>query len=305
MIETTKNNIQSDKILIAVIANRHANALKQLLESLEELSSDNASKHPFSLAIVDQDVEQSALHIAEAFGRNSFLNIAYFANKRKRDGQSLARNIAIDHAASNGYKFIVFVDEESTVSSEWLEQLMAIWKENQSSIVFGNYKSNARKPGRRPPPKTQQKFERRKLQRPGNIGSVLMPIQNVGKIRFNPRLDRTGGEDIRFFYQIQDKGYSFAMADKAISTMTLSTKTPPLWTKNLQSWFKQGVTQTVIAKRKSTHKTIAIHAAFGGVQNVTSILIDQLSKLFLKKNEKKNSDSSNSKYQKYLQRKSD
>jgi GT2 family glycosyltransferase len=117
------------KIAIAVATFRRPGGLRQLLRSFEELGPPSPGWSVVDTIVVDNDPERSATTVATAAGATYVCEA--------EPGIAAARNRAVTHARDVGAGWIAFVDDDQTVTPEWLLELTAMAEESDADAVIG------------------------------------------------------------------------------------------------------------------------------------------------------------------------
>ena len=130
---------------------------------------------------------------------------------------SVARNACLDAAQA---PLVAFIDDDETARSDWLAKLIARQEATKASVVFGKVKAvyaadapvwmPAADMHSTPPPIRNGEIVG------GYTCNVLMRRDVVGALRFDPAYGRTGGEDTKFFTQLQGEGVAMVYADDAV-----------------------------------------------------------------------------------------
>ncbi|MGZ5801376.1 MAG: glycosyltransferase [Burkholderiaceae bacterium] len=167
--------------------------------------------------VIDNDREESARAVTEQFRQTSDIEIIY--DVEPQQNIALARNRALNHVSS---EYFAFVDDDESVSQQWLSSLLSSMKEYQADFVFGPvisalpenapnwaaacFKKQWRKTG------TLMEF--------GGAGNVLgkMSAINHPVMRFNSAFGLTGGEDTEFFYRLFLSGKRLVWCNEAWAT---------------------------------------------------------------------------------------
>lgn len=167
--------------------------------------------------VADNDVEPSARSLVYALAGELPLDIAYVHCPAANI--SLARNACLE--SSNG-EFLVFIDDDSVASPEWLTELLKVADESGADAVLGPvhaiYGSGA--PGwmrRGDFHSTQPVFVHGEI-RTGYSGNVLLRRSSprVRGRRFNLARGRSGGEDTEYFTRLHQAGGRIAFAPGAL-----------------------------------------------------------------------------------------
>ena len=189
--------------------------LKELLQSLEnQVSIENFI---IRIIIVDNDTDKSAYPIVEAHQRLSSFQIDYDMEPEK--GISFVRNRAIRKVSAN---YFAFIDDDETVSENWLATMYKAMIDHQADIVFGPVVSLF--PDDAPTwAKNSPCFKRKNkatgtLLKTGATNNVLIRTAALGtpSQEFDPSFALTGGSDTEYFYRLFLAGKKLIFCDEAI-----------------------------------------------------------------------------------------
>ena len=189
--------------------------LRRLLEGILKLKADGA--FTFSCVVVDNDVNGSARPVVDTFMAKANFPIVYGIEPQRNF--ALVRNHTLRLATGD---FIVFIDDDEVPVPEWLFNLLATQKANNSDGVLGPvrpYFDN-------PPPKW---IIRGKLcDRPAHPTGMLLDWSQcrTGNVLLNRAIftergimfDQafaTGGEDVDFFKRASKAGCRFHWCEEA------------------------------------------------------------------------------------------
>lgn len=172
----------------------------------------------FSIVIIDNDSNRSALKLVNEFKNLSEINIIYDCEENQNI--SLARNKAVKNAKGD---FIAFIDDDEIPINKWLLNLMRAYKKfNADGIqgpVYPIYNKETPKWVKRgkfyerPPYKDGQILNWRQG-RTGNLfihRNIFKNNPNIFDSRFG-----SGGEDQDFFRRTIEKGFVFKYCNNAI-----------------------------------------------------------------------------------------
>ena len=154
----------------------------------------------------------------EAQGRDLGLDLIYVHAPARNI--SIARNACLESA--NG-DWVAFLDDDEVAGSLWLQALLRVGRRDDCEAVLGPvlaiYPAHtsawilaADLHSSRPT------YTRGKV-RSGYTGNVLVRrsfLESAG-LRFREEFGRTGGEDLQFFYELQDAGGRIAFAPEAVA----------------------------------------------------------------------------------------
>ncbi len=169
------------------------------------------------IVVIDNDREQSARHVVEAFRIDCPFGVVY--DVEPQQNIALARNRALDHVKSD---YFAFIDDDESASSTWLRSLLESLIRYQADLAFGPVISVL--------PYDAPKWAADCFHRPrrptgelvqfGGAGSVLgrRSVISNPKARFNPAFGLTGGEDTEFFHRLFLAGRRLIWCDEATAT---------------------------------------------------------------------------------------
>jgi len=191
--------------------------LAELLNKLQDQVTNGLFS--YSVAVVDNDHDQSAKKVVESFNQQSSLSVKYYTEPEQNI--ALARNKAVETAKGN---FIAFIDDDEFPVKEWLLNLYKTCIQFNADGVLGPVKPNFESE----PPKwiIEGKLHERASFKTGTritnsrdarTGNVLLSrrIFRDGVGPFDRKFGRTGGEDTDFFKRMMAKGYIFTWCDEA------------------------------------------------------------------------------------------
>jgi succinoglycan biosynthesis protein ExoM len=258
-------------ILIAVATYKRNAQLEDLIESFQKLDLGQYDDNRVEIAIVDNDPESGAETCVTTLAASSRFKMDYLKETRK--GVSHVRNTALEKALSENFDFIAFVDDDETVSPQWLSALLKTQSVTQAAAVFGPVNSTYDETC--PDWISEWRPHAISIDRddictvPGGTCNVLISTQAVieGDLRFDPRMSLTGGEDTLFFYQLMDRGYTLAnSADGVVNEPIPHNRTQPGWL--MKRWYRTGITDAFILNRHDTSAKSKLKAVLGGLVRI-------------------------------------
>lgn len=256
-------------VIVAVATYKRVDLLDNLLESLTHLTFTRNSGTSVSIAIIDNDPDQSARPCVETWMANFPFHLEYF--HEERPGVTHVRNRALDIASGSDY--LAFVDDDEFVTIDWLDILLSQIQADKAAAVFGPvhpvYTQDA--------PEWISKWgvhgtyiDADGLQeKPGATCNCLIDMSVVTKeaMQFDPKMSLTGGEDTLFFSQLQDKGYTLAQSSNAIVHEHIPDQRATVnWL--LKRWYRTGITDALIGGRNTPSILTRTKALFGGVARI-------------------------------------
>lgn len=206
-------------ILIGIITCKRPNLLNALLNSLY-CQSIFSSQVEIRTVIVDNDANQGALPIFNQHFNKFPTKIEYLVEYQK--GIPFARNRVLDQALANGAAYVAFIDDDETVSPEWLETLYSLIEEKKVDAVQGQVVSvlpDGKLPGWAHKAKRKEGNKEEGSKRNGlSTNNVIFSsrlIRDLG-LRFDERFALTGGSDMDFFERAAKLGSRHIWTNKAI-----------------------------------------------------------------------------------------
>lgn len=222
------NYQQEDQMASSIMAAKHvaiciATYQRPLLLS-DLLSSINQCKRPkgmqIEIRIIDNDCNGSAQAAVDAFREQAhgYQSISYTIEPRQNIAH--ARNAAIKQGEADAY---IFVDDDETVSTNWLMQLATTAHNHQADAVFGpvqaklgNYTGAWQERGRfyaKDVPTAGTPLDWRET-RTSNTW-VHGTWFNQRDFRFDAKLGRSGGSDSDLFARMAEAGAVYVSSKEA------------------------------------------------------------------------------------------
>lgn len=243
-------------IVISACTYKRPDGLDVLLSSLKELRVP--SDVSLCARIVDNEETPEAQTLVKRWSRHMPFPLYYVHEPDA--GIAPARNRALCEA--NAADFLVFVDDDETVSPQWIEELWRMQKQTSAQFVQGSVKLTVEDP-------SDEWFLRSKLfflkEYPdgaprheawsNNVMIDMVFVREHG-LHFDPKLRFDGGEDTLFFQQLCRKGGNGVFAAKA-DVYEVQPKSRLNWKWALARQFRNGNSRAMIAKRQRS-KTGAI-----------------------------------------------
>ena len=189
--------------------------LEQTLRSLAGL--DLPRELTVRVIVADNDTWPSARELVEKVSPDLPFDLRYIHCPAANI--SLARNTCLDAA---GGDFLAFVDDDSTVSPQWLASLVEAARATGADAVLGPvraiYSPSAPAWMRRGDFHSTVPVQVDGEIRTGYSGNALLrrASDHIAGRRFNLALGRTGGEDTEYFAQLHRAGGRIAYAPSAV-----------------------------------------------------------------------------------------
>jgi succinoglycan biosynthesis protein ExoM len=189
--------------------------LRRLLNKLENQQTDGLFS--YTIVVADNDYEQSAERVVEAFSSSSQISVTYCAEPQQNI--ALVRNKALQHAAGD---LVAFIDDDEFPEDRWLLELLKTMAKYEADGVLGPVKPYFESE----PPLWMKKgkfFERpdhptgyKLFWSESRTGNVLFRkyILNGPELPFDPQFN-TAGEDVDFFRRVMARGHVFVWCSEA------------------------------------------------------------------------------------------
>lgn len=192
---------------------------RELEETLRSLGAmtlpQDAQAH---VLVADNDTAPSARELVYALAASLPFEVIYI--HCPASNISIARNACLDHATGD---YLAFMDDDSTVSKDWLVELLKTAQVTGADAVLGPVRSiySATAPAwmRRGDFHSTAPVFVDGVVRTGYSGNVMLKRRSprlTGR-RFNLALGQTGGEDTEYFAHLSRAGGTMAFAPGAIA----------------------------------------------------------------------------------------
>jgi succinoglycan biosynthesis protein ExoM len=203
-------------ITVCVCTFKRPQLLLRLLDKLA--AQDTGGRFTYSVVVTDNDREQSARVVVDAFARGAAIDVRYCVEAEQNIAR--ARNRALANARGD---FVAFIDDDEYPTSRWLLLLLQTCAAANADGVLGPVKPDFEV---EPPAWIVQgrMFERPRHPTGHAIGMADARTGNVLLRRavvtgepepFDTRFG-TGGEDVDFFRRLMDQGRRFVWCDEAV-----------------------------------------------------------------------------------------
>lgn len=246
------------RINICVCTCHRGELLKACLESLARVRvSDEID---LTVSIIDNDAKRSAEAVVNSVKKDFPFPLKYFCESKR--GIPCARNRAIDETVAMGSDYLVFIDDDEWVETEWLQMLYGFCKQNGGNVVVSGGVVAELPKGT--PPEIAGLFNRKAS---GFLGqrletcatnNVLVPMHlllEAGQ-RFDESKPLVGGTDTIFFKELTNKGVVILRCPQALVHELIPEKRATLqWL--LKRKYRVGITEAV-RKRMSGRSALSI-----------------------------------------------
>lgn len=190
--------------------------LEETLRSLGAMTLPQDAR--VRVQVADNDIEPSARELVYALAASLPFEVIYI--HCPASNISIARNACLDHATGD---YLAFMDDDSTVSKDWLVELLKTAQVTGADAMLGPVRSiySAAAPAwmRRGDFHSTAPVSVDGVIRTGYSGNVMLKRRSprlTGR-RFNLALGQTGGEDTEYFAHLSRAGGTIAFAPGAIA----------------------------------------------------------------------------------------
>lgn len=205
-------------ITIMICTYKRPEKLKDTLNSILHL---DCNLNRVAVVVVDNDICKSAKSLVYSY--KDRLNIIYGTESNR--GISNARNRCLSIASRIDCEFVAFIDDDETFEKRWLEESINCLNKNNADIVAGPVY-------RVYPESTPSWIIKSKLFEPKEMddgtvldkcatGNVLMKKENIYNMRFDIKYAVSGGEDTKFFMEMNKKGKKIVYSKKSVIYETI------------------------------------------------------------------------------------
>jgi succinoglycan biosynthesis protein ExoM len=206
-------------VAVCCVTFRRPDGLQRLLEGLNELTFRKNPEPSITVVVVDNDGAAPMRAAVEARHRGFRWPLRYGCEPVR--GVASARNRALDLVPPDA-DCIAWIDDDEVPVPGWLDELLYVRRTHRAAIVQGPVRPHFLSP----PPRwlIRGRFLELGPYRDGAslhygyTGNSLIDARVVRhlRLRFDPRFDRTGGEDQRFFGCAIAAGHSVVTAERAL-----------------------------------------------------------------------------------------
>jgi succinoglycan biosynthesis protein ExoM len=212
--EMIENN---DHITVCICTYKRPKMLARLITRLENQKTEGLFS--YSVVVVDNDCKESAKKIVSATRQKTSIDIRYYVEPIQNI--ALARNKAVFNARGT---FIAMIDDDEMPIAEWLFLLFKTLKHFKADGVLGPVRPYFTPQAPqwlidsslcdRHDYDTGRKLTCKDQLRTGNV-LVHRRIFNGNKNLFEERFGKSGGEDIAFFDNRINEGFTFIWCNEA------------------------------------------------------------------------------------------
>lgn len=215
-------------VTICIPTYKRPGMLKKLIQSIAQCKIDKLIINNVNIVVVDNDIDKTAEFIMQENNIfvNDFCQLHYYNFPAK--GISNVRNELLRKAGLFNPDFIVFIDDDEYVTSEWLNELV--------STIINNNSDAARGPVLAVMDNSVSEyiscwFKRENYRNNSQIfslttGNLILRVASLKKydVWFDSRFNIIGSSDTYFGCQILKKGAKINWAANAITYETIPEK---------------------------------------------------------------------------------
>lgn len=214
-----------NNITICIPTYKRPEMLRDLILSIIGCNINKSLIRDVKIVVVDNDISMTAeLTMNELNEKyNDTFGISYFSYPVK--GLSNVRNELLKKAYLFNPDFVVFIDDDEHVTTEWLNELVKTIITNKGDMVMGPVISSF---GNKSSRYISCWIERQNYLNNTRLnfirtGNLIINVKSLlaNNIWFDPRFNSTGGEDSYFGIQMMQKGATIFWASDAIAYETV------------------------------------------------------------------------------------
>ncbi len=224
--------------------------LEKLILSITQCNLNKALIKDINIIIVDNDIDKSAEKITHELEKRLYSTIykLYYYNYPIK-GLSNVRNELINKALLMKPDFLIFVDDDEFVTSEWLNELVKTIINTKGDMVTGPVMPVFNNKVSKYISCWFERLSHNDNQKINSIasGNLIIKVESLlkYKIWFDKRFNKTGSEDSYFGKQMMEQGATAYWAGKAVAYENISENRANLkWL--IQRWYRGSITYTYI-----------------------------------------------------------
>lgn len=205
-------------IVICICTYQRPDGLRKLLESLPTLVRHDS----LSVVVVDNHEKGAGLQVCKQM--QSSYEFELKAYLEPGDGISAARNAAVSNALSQNPDWVAFLDDDEWPEPQWLSELLRIQQMHNADLVGGPTRPVF--PEGTDPDLLDNPYYGADLALPdgsacqleagGNFLIRASVLREFAPVVFHPSFAHSGGEDLAFFTQVNNRGHSMHWAANAV-----------------------------------------------------------------------------------------
>jgi len=235
----------AESVAIGVCTCQRPEGLAQLLAAVDRLRLDQISDRRVLVILVDNSADGYAQDTAARYAQNGRFSIAYRHERRR--GLCYARNCVLNTARELGVDLVASIDDDEAPHPDWLATLIATREAAGTELVIGP----VRPVFEVAPPRwlPASAYETRRPSQNGTVSEgytcnalISMRAVDDAAVAFDPRFNKSGGEDTAFFAALINAGHEIAWAEQALVYETIPLARMSLrWL--LRRWYLTGLNQ--------------------------------------------------------------
>lgn len=239
-------------IVISACTYKRPDGLRALFESLKSITIPDDIT--ISIRIIDNEPTPAAKELVSSLAKTMEVPVHYA--HEKSPGIAPARNRALSDAKNDD--FLVFVDDDETVSHQWLAELWQVQNKTHANFVQGPVSLTVEDQDDAWMIESKlfalKDFPDMAARDEAWSNNVMIDMNFVRKhnLKFDPALRFDGGEDTLFFQQMSAAGAKGIFAAKA-HVFEIQPKERLTWKWAITRQFRNGNTRAMVARRM--HKT--------------------------------------------------
>jgi succinoglycan biosynthesis protein ExoM len=262
------------KICVCGCTFRRPKGLTDLISSYKTLIEPENVE--LSFVIIDNDVTPSSQELVEAAAKDFPWPLRYV--HEPDPGIPIARNRGLKAAGREGY--LAFVDDDETVTANWLVELYRVAKETNATFVQGPVRMTVDRAEDRWWLSTvffnQGNFEDGAPRHESWTNNVLIDLDFVARngCKFENRLRYDGGEDTLFFRDIVAcGGNGFYAAHAWVTEVQPASRLTWKWAINRQLRYGSTRAMTALLRRSRTEATLYCLVRGIGIASVGLVML--------------------------------
>lgn len=207
------------KTILCICTYRRPDGLRRLLEKLADVDGIEG----LEVVVSDNDAAEEGLEVCELLSSNGY-PLPIHTVHASEAGISAARNAACMKALTLSPDYVAFLDDDEWPERQWLSELLRVMRHCEADVTGGPTRpvfpegapssliSNAYYGADMGLPDGSSCL----LQAGGNFLIRAEALRSLTPLFFHPAFAHSGGEDLAFFLQLKQRGYTMAWAANAI-----------------------------------------------------------------------------------------
>jgi succinoglycan biosynthesis protein ExoM len=217
---------------------------KCLLSVLAQPALADAS---YTVTVIDNDADRTAEAVVKTVEAPSHTRLYYYSETNR--GIPHARNRALDESTRLGSDFVVFIDDDECVSSNWLETLYNYLRSHPENTIVHGQVIPVFPEGT--PEFVQEIYCSRKVRSTGSelstcaTDNVIFPLTFVQRhgIRFDTSNPLAGGTDTKFFCEAHRLGAKiYQCAEASVDETVFPQRLKMKWL--IKRKYRSGITSS-------------------------------------------------------------